>query len=126
MKGKSLIPYFGDKSTREELDRLFSREVLGSILLGSAIGKVVEKTNIILMVVLIIWINGIQVTKEMWYTAAVLLIIWSMESLIFILLYLKWDEYMQQVSEKSNKAKEKVGEAKEKVTKTEDEVDEFV
>lgn len=115
MKGKSLIPRLGDRSVREELDRLFSREVLGSILMGSAIGKVVEKANNIILAGVILWILDVELTTDMWLGASVLFIIWSIESFIFILLYLKWDEYMKAIEESKDKAKEKASTAKDKV-----------
>lgn len=38
MGAKSLIPHIGNHSTREEIDRLFSRKMLGSVLVGKFIG----------------------------------------------------------------------------------------
>lgn len=38
MSWKSLIPYWGDRKVREQMDKLFSREVLGSVLAGKFIG----------------------------------------------------------------------------------------
>lgn len=35
---KSLIPYYGDSRVREQIDKMFSREVLGAVLVGKFIG----------------------------------------------------------------------------------------
>mgnify|MGYP006273255591 CR=1 FL=1 len=38
MKLKSLIPYYGEYKTRRQIDKLFSRQMLGSVLVGKFIG----------------------------------------------------------------------------------------
>lgn len=35
---KSLIPFYGDRKVRKQIDKIFSRQVLGAILLGKFIG----------------------------------------------------------------------------------------
>lgn len=44
MGWRDLIPYAGSTTTRQRLDHVFSRQMLGSVLLGAAAGKIVEKT----------------------------------------------------------------------------------
>jgi len=39
---KDFIPLVGDKKSREALSEVFSREVLGAVILGTVSGKVVE------------------------------------------------------------------------------------
>jgi len=39
---KEHIPYVGDRKARKAWNEVFSREVLGSVILGSATGKFVE------------------------------------------------------------------------------------
>lgn len=40
---RRFLPYFGDTAARQAWDELFSREMLGAVLVGSALGKIVEK-----------------------------------------------------------------------------------
>ena len=35
---KSLIPYYGDRTVRKQIDKIFSRQMLGSVLLGKFLG----------------------------------------------------------------------------------------
>lgn len=64
------------------IDRVFSRDVLGSILLGGSISKVVEKTlNIV---------SGQTVD---------LLILWMISSILFLMLFIYWDRVESTVEE---------------------------
>lgn len=40
---KRFIPFVGDDPAARAWDRLFSRDVLGAVVVGSGVGKVVEK-----------------------------------------------------------------------------------
>jgi hypothetical protein len=39
---KRFLPYVGDRRAREAWDEVFSRDVLGSVLIGGASGKFIE------------------------------------------------------------------------------------
>lgn len=43
-----LLPYTGDRKAREAWDEVFSREMLGAVIIGSATGKIVETTIVLL------------------------------------------------------------------------------
>lgn len=38
MKVKSVIPYYSDMKVREQIDELFSREMLGAVIVGKFVG----------------------------------------------------------------------------------------
>lgn len=72
---KDLIPGWGDKSTRERLDEVFSRGMLGSVLVGASAGKVVEKAlNIVL-----------SETTALFFA-------WSIAFVLFVALFVYWDD----------------------------------
>ena len=49
---KDLLPYFGDRKARKAWDDIFSRDMLGSVILGGATGKFVE--NLVALSVLVL------------------------------------------------------------------------
>jgi len=70
---RRFIPYLGDTKASKAWDELFSRDVLGAVLVGSASGKVVEKA-------LNLWFDG---TFE-------LLIAWSVAVFVGIAVFVYW------------------------------------
>lgn len=104
---KELIPGLGDRKTRRRIDELFSRQTLGAVLFGSAASKVVEKANMIAVIVAIAYVFNLQPTRQMWVVALCLIIMWGIELFAFTYLYVKWEEAMQAANEAAEKAKEK-------------------
>lgn len=114
MKHNSLIPYLGEKTTKKRISELFSREVLGSILLGVSIGKVIEKVNMLIVAMMVIIIFPVEVSPRVWLFALLLLMWWMVETLLFISMYLKWEHWERAVQDNAEKVKEKTDEVKEK------------
>jgi len=119
---KEIIPGLGDRTARDRLDELFSRETLGAVLFGSAASKVVEKINTIAVIAVVIYLLGIEVGPTMWVIAILLLFSWSLEFLLFIYLYVRWEQALETVEEATDKAKDKASETKEKAKEKKDEV----
>lgn len=72
---RGLTPGLGDRKARRRIDEVFSRNVLGSVLLGAAAGKIVEKV-----------LN--LVAPNTWG----LLLAWSAAFLVFLLAFVWWEE----------------------------------
>lgn len=104
---KEIFPFIGEKTVKQRLDELFSREVLGSILLGTAVGKVVEKINTIAVIVLILIIFDVPLSDDVSLFAFFLLLLWFIEALLFIKLYIRWEKYMRNISDKAETVSEK-------------------
>lgn len=69
-----IIPGVGSTKTRNRLDEVFSRQMLGSILVGAAVGKIIEKfLNIFFM------------------TTVDLLVGWSIAFVLFTFLFVYWE-----------------------------------
>lgn len=79
---KDLIPFVGNTKARERLDHIFSRQMLGSVLVGSAAGKVVEKA-------LNIFLDG----------AVPLLAGWFAAFLVFVTLFAYWEQVSRTVED---------------------------
>lgn len=79
---KEYLPGYGKKSPRELIDEIFSREVLGGVLVGVAAGKIVEKVLILLFA-----------------TTQGMLIGWTIAFIIFVLLFVYWDRVETKVKE---------------------------
>lgn len=90
---RELIPGLGGKKTRKRLDEVFSRQMLGSILVGVAAGKIIEK-------VLNLWFN----------TTASLLIGWTLAFVVFVALFVYWEEVESRAKDAAESAKEKADE----------------
>lgn len=108
---KEVIPGIGKKKASKRLDELFSREVLGSVLFGAAVSKVVEKINMVTALAVIVYFSNIEVTQQLWYIAGVLAIWWGIETIFFIYLYVKWERTIQALAKKAEKQKVKTKEA---------------
>ena len=87
---KRFIPFVGDTKARDAVDEIFSRDVLGAILFGAAVGKVVEK--------------GLNLIAS---DTAALLIGWSIAAAVFFVVFVFWHRF----EEAANDAKDKVEEA---------------
>ena len=79
---KDFIPFMGTRKARDAVDDVFSREVLGSILLGLASGKVIEQ-----MVV----IAAPTVTSR--------LVVWTGASGVFFVTFVYWDQIETRVKD---------------------------
>lgn len=116
-----MIPGVGETPTNKRLDELFSRDVLGAVLFGAAVSKVVEKINILLTFGIIIYVLDIGLGKSKVYIAIILIVWWSVETVFFIYLYVKWEQTVQEAAKKAEQAteaaSEAAGEAKDKVKK---------
>lgn len=71
---KDFIPFIGTRTARDAVDDVFSREVLGSILLGLSTGKVVE-----------------QLVLMAGSTAGARFVIWIGASGVFFTAFVYWD-----------------------------------
>lgn len=92
---KSLIPYYGDHTVRQQVDKLFSREVLGSVLLGKFIG---DYATILLQRGLgtdIAYVSGIIIT---------------------VIIFIYWEKIERAAEEKKKEAEEKLKQERETET----------
>lgn len=122
---RELIPRLGDRKARDRLDELFSRKTLGAVLFGAAASKVVEKLNIIVVAIIIILVFPVDVSlSKMLLTAFLLLIWWTVEFIVFIYVYVKWEQAIEKIAEASETAKEKASNAKEKASETKEKASE--
>jgi len=119
---KEIIPGLGDRKARKRLDELFSRETLGAVLFGSAASKIVEKINTVVVIIAILLLFNISVSTEMWVIALLLLMSWSVEFVVFIYLYVRWEQALKAVDEATDKAKDKAQDTKDKAKEKKDEV----
>lgn len=81
---KELLPFLGDTKTRKRLDEVFSRGMLGSVLVGAAAGKVVEK--------------GLNLAVD---GTLALLFGWTFAFVVFVGLFVYWDELENGAKEKA-------------------------
>lgn len=109
---RDLIPGVGKSKARKRLDELFSRKTLGAVLFGAAVSKIVEKVNILIVSVIIVYAFSINITPNMWVAALLLLMWWSLELVMFIYIYIKWEEAMSSISDAADNVKEKAEEVK--------------
>lgn len=72
---KELLPFLGDTKTRKRLDEVFSRGMLGSVLVGASAGKVVEK--------------GLNLAFS---DTLALLFGWTVAFVVFVALFVYWDD----------------------------------
>jgi len=98
---KNLLPYAGDRTVRKQIDELFSRQMLGAVLIGKFVGDYAA-----------IWATRILGT-DFGYSIGILFTIG-----IFI--------YWEKLETARQKAQEKTEEAKEKVTKKDNKTKNFV
>lgn len=107
---KSLIPYYGDRSVRKQIDNLFSRQVLGAVIVGKFFGDYSA-----------IWARRLLGVDGGYITGMVL-------SVAIFIYWEKLDSIGQEGKKKAGeakeKAKEKTGEVKEKAEEKKDEVTE--
>lgn len=87
---KRFIPFVGDDAAAEAWDTLFSRDVLGAILFGGAVGKVVEKT--------------LNLYTD---TTFGLLIAWSIAAAVFFAVFIYW----HRIEDATDAAADKVEDA---------------
>lgn len=112
---KDIIPGLGKKTARERLDELFSRETLGAVLFGAAVSKIVEKVNVIVASLFILYSTDIDIGVSVWVLAGVLLLWWSIELVLFIYLYIRWERAMEAISDAADSVSESASKAKDKV-----------
>lgn len=97
------------QSVNQQIDRIFSRQTLGSILLGLTSGKVVEK----IIALLAPTVRG-------------KLIAWSISAVLATLLFIFWDHLEQRAEKTAENVNEKVEKTSEKVEETSEKVGEKV
>lgn len=86
---RDLIPWIGDRKTRDALDDYFSRDMLGAVLVGAAAGKVVEKTLGVLVLVVPLDLPDVLV----------LLVAWTAAFLLFLFTFAYWSRIEDAVGE---------------------------
>jgi len=93
----STLPYIGKRSARQRLNEIFSRQMLGAVLVGSTASKIVEKViNLVAM------------------TTFSELIAWTIAFFIAIFVFVYWErlEYAAKSADDTTaKAKEAVSDA---------------
>lgn len=88
---KELIPYVGNEKTANRIDEIFSRKMLGSVLVGSTAGKIVEK--------IIELFTGTTITE---------LFGWIVAFTFAVMLFIWWEEVESTATKTASEAKEKV------------------
>lgn len=104
---RRLLPYVGDRRAREAWDEVFSRDVLGSVLLGGATGKFVE--NMVTLSVLFVVGPG---AHPLWETFA-RLCAWTVGIVVGIYVFTYWHRVQSAAADAAESAKETVEEATE-------------
>lgn len=97
---KSLIPYYGKRSVRKQIDRVFSRQVLGSIILGKFIGDYI----------------AILTTRYLGTDLG-----YGLGIVMAFIIFIYWEQIEAAASDKAETAKEKASDAGEKVKEKADE-----
>lgn len=87
------VPGMGSRKTREQVDKVFSRDVLGAVFVSSAAGKIVETLIALFFVTNLSKLFG-----------------WFVTFILAIYLFAYWDEVVDTGKEKGGKAKERVKE----------------
>lgn len=100
----SPLPYVGKRSARKRLNEIFSRQMLGSVLVGATASKIVEK--------LIILATGSVVAE---------LVAWIIAFHIAIFVFVYWERLERAAKASSDDAKNVADKAKEKVKEATDE-----
>lgn len=85
---KDVIPFLGKRSTRDAVDDVFSRDVLGSILLGLAVGKTVEH------------VVKFMIGTEAFPLFARFVVAYSVASAGFLVVFVYWEEIETATKEK--------------------------
>lgn len=98
---KNFLPYTGDRTVRKQVEELFSRKMLGAVLVGKFTGDYAA-----------IWATRVLGT-DLGYIFGIIFTIG-----IFI--------YWEKIERAKQKAQEKTEEAKDKVTKKDDEPKNFI
>lgn len=93
----SPLPYVGKRSARKRLNEIFSRQMLGSVLVGATASKIVEK--------LIILATGTVVAE---------LIAWTIAFHLAIFVFVYWERLERAAKASSDDAKDTVDKVKEK------------
>lgn len=93
---KEYIPWTGDKRAREAWEEIFSREVLGAVVMGSAASKVVESC-------IVIWVEGLTQGNIQF------LIAWAITFFVGMVLFIKWHKIMDTARETAEDAVDTAG-----------------
>lgn len=94
---RDYLPWTGDREARKAWEEVFSREVLGAVVLGSAAGKLVE--------------NVIRLLIEGGQTAVSYIIAWAFALVVGVVIFVKWHAIAAAAAQKAEQAAEKVEEA---------------
>lgn len=90
---KDLLPYLGDRKARKAWDDIFSRDMLGSVILGGATGKFVENL-VALSVLAVIGPDADPLWETLGYLAA-----WSVAIPVGIYVFAYWHRIESAASE---------------------------
>lgn len=98
---RELVPYLGEKTAKDRIDEIFSREVLGSVVVGSSFFKIIE--------------NGVK-----YYTLGNMdfLLLSTAYIILFLastVIFAYWNRIMQISEQSQERAKEKAKETQEKI-----------
>lgn len=114
---RALLPWLGDREAREAWDELFSREMLGAVVLGSATGKLVE--NLIALAVLLVFgPDSPAIMETVGFIAA-----WSLALPVGAWVFAYWHKFegsKDAVEEAAEAAAETAEEAADEVTDTDE------
>lgn len=90
MRMRDLLPG-GDRKTREAIEEVFSRDVLGAVVLGTAAGKTVES-------IIRIWVEGASATNIGYLLA------WLVAFHIGVAVFVYWHEITEAAKEAAEEA----------------------
>lgn len=99
---KNLIPYYGDYKVRKQIDQIFSRQMLGAVLLGKFVGDYA----------------AILATRYLGTDLG-----YGVGALFIFVFFVYWEKISARAKESAEKAKEKAEEAKEKAEEATNEND---
>jgi uncharacterized membrane protein YoaK (UPF0700 family) len=92
---RDVIPFVGSKTTRERLDEVFSKKMLGAVLLGGHVSKVIEKFYSIIVMVCFGRDGGsLRVTIG-------LFILWFVMAIVVLFVFMYWHEIEEAVEEET-------------------------
>lgn len=100
---RDLIPWIGDRQARKAWDTVFSRDVLGSVVIGAATGKLVE--NLIALAVLITLGPD---ANPLWETVGYI-IAWGIALPVGIYIFVYWHRIAKAAQEAAEQASDAAG-----------------
>lgn len=101
MSMKNILPFVGEKSARDRIDEVFSRQMLGSVAVGSSFMKVVEWSVTSLT-------KYLYTSSAPWGSVVSNLMLWSLAFILSVFIFVYWDDIERRYEEAKEKAEEKV------------------